>query len=194
MINDFQRTSSGRILQHVTIVLAIAALLAVVGCVVMHAQKTAPTTTAAKTSPWGDAPAAPEEDLANWDQKRLADYQGRLAKIAAWAKATFSAQSINPDVALPPALNGLITHGPIEAIVRADGQVILLVQFYDVSISSGSTGIVYASTPLKAEQITVRNGSRIVALSDIWTNSLTRQITPNMYRAELDEEVQDLSK
>ena len=44
-----------------------------------------------------------------------------MARIAAWAKATLPTPSVNPNVKLPPSLNELITHGPIEAVVLADG-------------------------------------------------------------------------
>ena len=174
--------------------LVALAIFGVSGAAWLYAQTTGPATTApARTGPWGD-PAAPEEGLANWGKPRVDAYQQKLASIAAWAKATFPAPGIQPHLKLPPALEASITHGPIEAILTADGQVILLVQFYDISISSGSTGVAYATPAFTAKQLATRDGRPTLAIGGVWTNSLTRRVTPNLYRAELDEETQDVTK
>ncbi len=146
--------------------------------------------------PWGD-PSAPEEDLPGWSAARVNGYQQRLATIAAWVQATHPKPGVYPGLQLPPAMANLVTHGPMEGIVAADGQVVLLIQFYDFNLSDESAGVVYATTPFRPQQIgtvpagaPMFNGATTFAFPSAWQNSLSQRVTANLYMADLTTDPQ----
>ena len=137
----------------------------------------------------GGNPSNAAVDLANWPPARVQQYQSYLARIASWAKATYPTPSVNPNVNLPPSLNDLITHGPIEAVVMADGQVLLLVQFEDDNLSTDSTGVVFATRPIGADELRAVRAwaQRFSRTGYVWHVDLIAPVTASLYTADVDE-------
>ncbi len=137
----------------------------------------------------GGDPRNAAVDLAGWPPARVRQYESHLTRIADWARASFPTPSVNPDVKLPPSLNDLITHGPIEAVVLADGQVLLLVQFEDDNLSTDSSGVVFATRPIAADEFRAVRAwaQRSRHVPYVWHVDLIARVTPSLYTADVDE-------
>jgi hypothetical protein len=125
-------------------------------------------------------------------ERTLINYQPTLDRIAAWAKATFPARSVNSEITLPPQFPRLpdSQSEQIQAILVPRGPELILITLYqETSLSDGGPAIIYVTAPLSPEHFgTDSNGDTRIRVHGIWEHHLVKQLAPRLYLVQLNKD------
>ncbi len=73
-------------------------------------------------------------------------------RVITWVRSSHSAPGTHSDLALPSQFQGFSADGKVDAVVLADGRVVLLLKTW-VGWKDNWSGIIYSSSPLKPSEI-----------------------------------------
>lgn len=90
--------------------------------------------------------------VAAWRRIERSSLDCRCAMLAAWVKATYPGPGACPDVPLPPSFTPLAADGSVDAVVLADGRVVLVLKTAPGWHHNWS-GFIFASGPIQPNEI-----------------------------------------
>jgi hypothetical protein len=117
---------------------------------------------------------------------QAARFASDCEQAISWVRTSHPVPGVYPHIALPDQLHRLADRGTVDAVVLADGRIVLLLK-ETVGEHERRTGTVWSSAPLKPSEVGQSPyGRGQIQIKGIQNHHITEKIDDRHYRVVLD--------